>query len=64
MKSMLFYLFYVVEFMNPNSWYIAMHFDRLNQELLDVYGNHVEEKSEKKNKQTKDNTKMKKTSDD
>lgn len=50
--------------MNPNSWYITMHFDRLNQELLDGYGNQVEEKLQKKNKQTKDNTEMKKTSDD
>lgn len=26
---------------NPNSWYLAMHFDRLNQELLEnMYEKH------------------------
>ena len=42
---------------NPNSWYIAMHLDRLNQELLDGYRNRVEDESQKKKQQSKFNTK-------
>lgn len=38
---------------NSNSWYIAMHLDRLNEELLDGYGKQVEEKSQKKKQQSK-----------
>jgi hypothetical protein len=35
---------------NPNSWYIAMHFDRLNQELLDGFNKQVETPKKKKSK--------------
>ncbi|MDO8640411.1 MAG: hypothetical protein Q7R33_02610 [Nitrosarchaeum sp.] len=49
--------------MNPNSWYIIMHLDRLQQELLDGYGNQVEDESQKKKEQSKSDTKMKKISD-
>ena len=49
--------------MNPNSWYIMMHLDRLQQELLDGYRNHVEDESQKKKEQSKSDTKMKKISD-
>ena len=39
---------------NPNSWYIHMHFDRLTFELL--IGDNVEEKIKKgKNRETKNN---------
>lgn len=47
---------------NPNSWYIAMHLDRLNQELLDGYGKQVGE-SQKKKQQSKYNTEINKTND-
>ncbi len=41
---------------NPNAWYIAMHLDRLNEELLsDTYGKQEEKKSQKKKQQTKNN---------
>ena len=40
---------------NPNSWYIAMHLDRLNAELLsDTYGKQEDELQKKKRK-TKSN---------
>lgn len=43
---------------NPNSWYIAMHLDRLNDELLSgTYGKQEEEKSPKKKHQTKNKNK-------
>jgi len=39
---------------NPNSWYIAMHLDRLSDELLSgTYGKQEEEVSPKKKQQTK-----------
>lgn len=37
---------------NPNSWYIAMHFDRLNQELLDGFNKQVEPPKKKKSKKS------------
>jgi hypothetical protein len=41
---------------NPNAWYIAMHLDRLNEELLSgTYGKQEEKKSQKKKRQTKKN---------
>jgi len=40
-----------------------MHLDRLQQELLDGYGNQVEDESQKKKQQSKSDTKIKKTSD-
>lgn len=43
---------------NSNSWYIAMHLDRLNEELLDGYGKQVEEKSQKKKQQSKQNNEI------
>jgi hypothetical protein len=48
---------------NPNSWYIAMHLDRMNQELLDGYRNKVDAESQEKKQQSKSDTKIKKTSD-
>lgn len=45
---------------NPNSWYIFMHLDRLNQELLDGCGKQVEGESQKKKQQSKYNTKINK----
>ena len=48
---------------NLNSWYIIMHLDRLQQELLDGYRNQVEDESQKKKQQSKSDTKIKKTSD-
>lgn len=45
---------------NSNSWYIAMHLDRLNQELLEGYGKQVEDESQKKKRQPKSNTEMNK----
>ena len=39
---------------NPNSWYISMHLDRLSDELLSgTYGKQEEEVLPKKKKQTK-----------
>jgi hypothetical protein len=36
---------------NPNSWYIAMHLDRLSDELIsDTYGKQEEELQKKKKK--------------
>lgn len=49
---------------NPNSWYIAMHLDKLNQELLDEYGKQVEAKSQKKKQQSKLNSEIKEKNDD
>lgn len=48
---------------NPNSWYIFMHLDRLNQELLDGYGKQVEGESQKKKQQSKYNTTINKIND-
>mgnify|MGYP001576223084 CR=1 FL=1 len=48
---------------NPNSWYISIHLDRLNQELLEGYGKQVEEESQKKKRKTKYNTKINKIND-
>jgi hypothetical protein len=43
---------------NPNSWYIAMHLDRLNDELLSgTYGKQEEEVLPKKKHQTKNKNK-------
>ena len=33
---------------NSNSWYIAMHLDRLNEELLEEYGKNIEDEPVKK----------------
>jgi hypothetical protein len=33
---------------NPNAWYIIMHFDRLSKELLVGVESHVEDESQKK----------------
>jgi len=49
---------------NPNSWYIAMHLDRLNQELLDGYGKQVEVESQKKKRKTKSNIEISSYDDD
>jgi hypothetical protein len=35
---------------NSNSWYIAMHLDRLNEELLEEYGKQIEDKPQKRQK--------------
>ena len=48
---------------NPNSWYIAMHLDRLQQELLDGYRKQVEGESQKKKQQSKYNTEINKIND-
>lgn len=48
---------------NPNSWYIVMHLDRLNQELLDGYGKQVEGEPQKKKQQSKYNTEINKIKD-
>jgi hypothetical protein len=41
---------------NPNAWYIAMHLDRLNEELLSyTYGKQEEKKSQKKKQEAKNN---------
>jgi hypothetical protein len=49
---------------NPNSWYIAMHLDRLNEELLsDTYGKQEEEFLKKKRK-TKSPIKINSSDDD
>ncbi|HEY4680774.1 MAG TPA: hypothetical protein VIH04_05875 [Nitrosarchaeum sp.] len=45
---------------NPNSWYIAMHLDRLDQELLDGYRKNVVKESQKKKQQPKSNTEINK----
>ena len=39
---------------NPNSWYIAMHFDRLSEELLQGDGTNVEDEPKKKQKTKSD----------
>jgi hypothetical protein len=41
-----------------NSQYIAMHLDRLNEELLEEYGKNIEDKPQKK--QTKNKTEINK----
>jgi len=33
---------------NSNSWYIAMHLDRLNEELLEEFGKNIEDEPVKK----------------
>lgn len=39
---------------NPNSWYIAMHLDRLNEELItEMYGKQDEEEVQKKKRKAK-----------
>ncbi len=48
---------------NPNSWYIARHLDKLNQDLLDDYGKDVEDKSQKNTLQTKNKTEMNRVDD-
>jgi len=49
---------------NLNSWYIEMHLDRLNEELLSItYGKKDKEKSQEKKQQTKHNNEMIKISD-
>ena len=40
-----------------------MHLDRLQQELLDGYGNQVEDESQKKKQQSKYNTEINKIND-
>jgi hypothetical protein len=41
---------------NPNAWYIAMHLDRLNKELLsETYGKQEEKKIQKKKRQSENN---------
>jgi hypothetical protein len=42
---------------NPNSWYISMHLDRLSDELLSGTYGKQEEKSPKKKQPTKDKNK-------
>jgi len=43
---------------NPNAWYIAMHLDRLNEELLsDTYGKQEEKNHKQKKRQAKNNNK-------
>ena len=44
---------------NSNSRYIAMHLDRLNEELLEEYGKNIEDEPVKKI-QTKHNTELNK----
>lgn len=43
---------------NSNSWYIAMHLDRLNEELLEEYGKNIKDEPRKKKMQTKHNTEI------
>ena len=45
---------------NSNSWYIAMHLDRLNEELLEECGKNVEDEPQKKLK-SKHSTELNKT---